>query len=219
MSDIIRLLLVDDQQLVREGLLALLSLQEDLEVVGEAANGEEACALADEKRPDVILMDLSMPVCDGVTATQRIHAKYPLIKIIVLTTFDDDTNVSRALNVGASAYLLKNIPSRQLADAIRIVMQGHVLLGPTVAPKVVSHLRQESDNGDCTIDFDKLLTEREMDIFRLLGVGKTNQEIADELCLSEGTVKNYISKVIQNTGARDRVQVAVWSQQYLHRAR
>jgi DNA-binding NarL/FixJ family response regulator len=210
----IKLLIVDDQQLVREGLIALLSLHEDLEIVGEAANGEEAIALADEKKPDAILMDLSMPICDGVTATERIHAKHPLTRIIVLTTFDDDTNIKGALNVGAAGYILKNIPSRQLADAIRIVMQGHVLLDPNVAARVVSQLNSGQESNASPMDFDKLLTGRELDVFRLLGTGKTNQEIANELCLSEGTVKNYISKVVQNTGARDRFQAAIWSQQY-----
>ena len=209
-----RIMIVDDQSLVREGLIALLGLHDDIEIVAEATNGEEAIDLAKEKSPDVILMDLSMPVCDGVTATERIHSKYPRIKIIVLTTFDDDSNIGRALNAGASAYILKNTPSRQLADGIRLVMQGSVVLGPTVAAKVMSHLKPPVDDSDPRIDFNNLLTGREMDVFRLLASGKTNREIAEELCLTEGTVKNYIYKVIQNTGARDRVQAAIWSKQY-----
>lgn len=216
----IRLLIVDDQSLIREGLIALLSLQQDLEVVGEAVNGQEAIALADTAKPDVILMDLSMPVCDGVTATERIHKKHPQIKIMVLTTFDDDVNIRQALSVGASAYILKNIPSRQLADSIRLVMQGHaLLLGPSVAPKLMSHLKREDDDDSEQLDFGKLLTGREMDVFRLLADGKTNHEIAAELCLTEGTVKNYISKVIQNTGARDRMQAVIWSQKYVKKLR
>jgi len=210
----IKMLIVDDQKLVREGLVALLSLHEDLEIIGEAANGHEAIALADEKKPDAVLMDLSMPICDGVTATERIHAKHPLTRIIVLTTFDDDANIKQALNVGAAGYILKSIPSTQLADAIRIVMQGHVLLDANVAAKVVSRLNSEEEISASPMDFGKLLKGREMDVFRLLGTGKTNQEIANELFLSEGTVKNYVSKVVQSTGARDRLQAAIWSQQY-----
>jgi DNA-binding NarL/FixJ family response regulator len=217
----IRLLIVDDQSLVREGLIALLSLQSDLQVVGEGVNGLEAIALADEKMPDVILMDISMPICDGVTATERIHKKHPQIKIMVLTTFDDDSNISRALSAGASAYILKNIPSRQLADSVRLVTQGHALiLGPNIAPKVMSRFRaEEEDDESEPVNFGKVLTGREMDVFRLLADGKTNHEIAEELCLTEGTVKNYISKVIQNTGARDRMQAVIWSQKYVRKLR
>ncbi|HEY9685304.1 MAG TPA: response regulator transcription factor [Oculatellaceae cyanobacterium] len=210
----IRILIVDDQNLVREGMASLLSLEEDLEVIGQASNGEEACQLADTLSPDVVLMDVRMPVCDGVTASGIIHSKHPKIKIIVLTTFDEEEYIMLALQRGASGYLLKDTPSEQVAAVIRSVFAGHTLLGPTITPKVLSHLtavRSEPKKADYTA----ILTTREIDVLKLLGQGKSNREISRELNITEGTVKNHITKIFNQVGVRDRTQAALWVQQNL----
>ena len=210
----IRILIVDDQNLVREGMASLLSLEEDLEVVGQAANGDEACQLADSLIPDVILMDVRMPGCDGVTASGIIHGKHPDIKIIVLTTFDEEEYIMLALQKGASGYLLKDTPSEQVAAVIRSVKAGHTLLGPTITPKVLSHLTTLKPETKKT-DYSSILTIREIDVLKLLGQGKSNREIAKELNITEGTVKNHITKIFNQVGVRDRTQAALWVQQNL----
>jgi DNA-binding NarL/FixJ family response regulator len=198
---------------VREGMASLLSLEEDLEVVGQACNGEEACQLTDSLMPDVVLMDVRMPVCDGVTASGIIHEKHPGIKIIVLTTFDEEEYIMLALQKGASGYLLKDTPSEQVAAVIRSVRAGHTLLGPTITPKVLSHLSQP--RAEPKVDYRAILTSREIDVLRLLGQGKSNREIAKELNITEGTVKNHITKIFNQVGVRDRTQAALWVQQNL----
>jgi DNA-binding NarL/FixJ family response regulator len=210
---VIRILIVDDQNLVREGMASLLSLEEDLEVVGQACNGEEACLMTDNLLPDVVLMDVRMPVCDGVTASGIIHAKYPDIKIIVLTTFDEEEYIMLALQKGASGYLLKDTPSEQVAAVIRSVRAGHTLLGPTITPKVLSHL--SAPKPEPKVDYRGILTSREIDVLKLLGQGKSNREIAKELNITEGTVKNHITKIFNQVGVRDRTQAALWVQHNL----
>ena len=209
----ISLLLVDDQDIFRQGLAALLSVESDLEVVGEARNGQKAIELAKTLQPDVILMDVRMPVCDGVQATREIHQYYPWIRILVLTTFDDDEYILQSLQVGALGYLLKRTPSQDVATAIRSVAQGYSQLGPTIALKVFSQLKPAVPSSNNA--YQELLTKREIEVFKLVGQGKNNQEIAQELFLSEGTVKNYVTQILAKLEMRDRIQAALWAQKHL----
>ena len=211
----IRLLIVDDQALVREGMASLLALEEDLQIMGQASHGDEAFALAEDLKPDVILMDIRMPVCDGVMATRKIHQRHPAIKIVVLTTFDDEEFILQALQAGASGYLLKDTPSEQVAAAIRTVYQGHTLLGPTVTPKVLSHLTSPRLATKKRTDCESMLTSREIEVLKLLGQGKSNREIARLLNITEGTVKNHVTRVLNQVGVRDRTQAALWAQENL----
>ncbi len=208
----IRLLLVDDQPLFRQGLAALLALESDLKIVGQANDGQAAVSLAAQLQPDVILMDVRMPVCDGVQATREIHQRFPWIRILVLTTFDQDDYIWKSLQAGALGYLLKSTPAPQLAIAIRTLYQGYCQLGPTIAPKVIAQLNApmipKSDEQYC-------FTEREREILRELAMGKSNREIAQTLYLTEGTVKNYVSQVLNRLGMRDRTQAALWAKQHL----
>lgn len=219
----IRLLLVDDQEIFRQGLASLLSLEDDLEVVGEAANGKEAIALSHELQPDVILMDIRMPVCDGVVATQEIHQRSPWIRILVLTTFDEDEYIWKSLQAGASGYLLKSTPAPQLATAIRTLHQGHCQLGPTIAPKVFAQLRYPTDKlvanpnshaaNSSSSEVLARLSDREQEVLNLIAQGKSNREIAKVLFLSEGTVKNYVTQILNRLDLRDRTQAALWAKE------
>lgn len=209
----INLLLVDDQRAYRQGLAELLSLEPDLSVVGQAENGEKAIALTQQHQPDVILMDVRMPICNGVEATRIIHQRYPWIRILVLSTFDEDEYIWQSLQFGALGYLLKSTPATQLADAIRVLAQGCSQLGPTIAPKVFAQLNSLStQQNDGTED---LLSDREKEVVKLLGQGKNNQEIAQALHLSQGTVRNHISRILSGLGLRDRTQAALWAQKHL----
>lgn len=208
----IRLLLADDQPLFRRGLASLLSLENDLEVVGQANDGHEAIALTEQLQPDVILMDVRMPVCDGVEATYQIHQRYPWIRILVLTTFDQDEYIWKSLQAGALGYLLKSTPSEQLASAIRTMNQGYSQLGPTIAPKVFAQINPPVTKK---ADYQHLLSERELEVLKLLSQGKNNREISLALHLTEGTVKNHITRILCQLGLRDRTQAALWAKQYL----
>jgi DNA-binding NarL/FixJ family response regulator len=209
----IRLLLVDDQDLFRQGLATLLSVEPDFQVVGQARHGHEAIALTEELSPDVILMDIQMPECDGIVATQTIHSRYPWIRILVLTTFDTDEYIVQALQAGALGYLLKHTSAEQFAAAIRSVYLGYGQLSPTVVSKVFRQLKpfQPSPSKDCA----NLLTRREIEVLQLIGEGKTNQEISTILHLQEGTVKNYVTRILSQLELRDRVQAALWARQHL----
>jgi DNA-binding NarL/FixJ family response regulator len=209
----IRILLADDQVLFRQGLAYLLSLEEDLEIMGEASNGKEVITLAQQLEPDVILMDIRMPILDGIGATREIHQQYPQIQILVLTTFDEDEDVFKALSVGAAGYLLKNTPSAQLASAIRMVYQGYSQLGPTIALKVFSQINLPTPKSE--VEPDLLFNDRERAVLKLLAEGNSNREIAQQLHFTEGTVKNYISRILSQLGVRDRVQAALWAKQHL----
>lgn len=203
----IRVLVVDDQSFFREGLAALLSLEADIEVVGQATDGRVAIDLTGTIQPDVILMDIRMPTCDGVTATREIIRSYPWIRILVLTTFDEDDYVWESLKAGATGYLLKNTPSGQVADAIRTLYRGHSQLGPTIAPKVFAQIQQPVS----TTPVNLALSERELEVLKLLGQGKTNREIAKTLHITEGTVRNYISRILSELDLSDRTQAALWA--------
>ncbi len=209
----IRVLLVDDQALFLEGLANLLALEEDLEIVGQAYDGKEAIALTQKLQPDVILMDVRMPICDGVEATREIHQSYPQIKIMVLTTFNEDEYIWRSLQAGALGYLLKNTPSQQIAGAIRTLYQGHCQLDSTVAVKVFAQLNPPVLSKQR--DEQHLFSERELEILKLLGKGQNNREIAQTLHLTEGTIKNYITNIFCQLGVRDRTQAALWAKQNL----
>lgn len=207
MSKTIRLLLVDDQRLMRDGLRTLLELEPDLQVAGEAENGEAALELYPQLSPDVVLMDIRMPVMDGVEATRRLRETWPEARVIILTTFDDDEYVFEGLRAGALGYLLKDVSSGELADAIRTVAAGGSMIEPSVARKVLAEFaRLAAPPPPKLID---PLSEREREILRLVSQGLTNKEIAAKLYLAEGTVKNYLTSILQKIGVRDRTQAAL----------
>ena len=206
----IRILLVDDQPLFREGLCTLLSVQPDFEVVGEAGNGEEALGLVRSLLPSVVLMDLQMPVLDGVAATRRLHEEQPACRVIVLTTFDDDEMVFDGLRAGAVGYLLKDAPSEKLAEAIRVAARGETFLQPSVAAKVVAEFARLSRKTLAPLNpVIEPLSEREIEILRLIAQGASNREIAGTLFLAEGTVKNHVTNILGKLEARDRTQAAL----------
>ena len=206
----IKILLVDDQPLFREGLRTLLSVHLDFEVVGEAGNGGEAIKLARSLLPLVVLMDLQMPVLDGVAATRRLHEEQPDCRVIVLTTFDDDEMVFDGLRAGAVGYLLKDAPSEKLAEAIRVAARGETFLQPSVAAKVVAEFARLSRKTVTTVNpVIEPLSEREIEILRLIAQGASNREIAGTLFLAEGTVKNHVTSILGKLEARDRTQAAL----------
>jgi len=206
----IRILLVDDQPLFREGLRTLLSVHSDFEVVGEAGNGEEALKLVRSLLPSVVLMDLQMPVLDGVAATRRLKAEQPQCRVIVLTTFDDDEMVFDGLRAGALGYLLKDAPSEKLSEAIRLAARGESFLQPSVAAKVVAEFaRLTSKPAMHAKALVEPLSDRELEILRLITDGASNREIAGILFLAEGTVKNHVTNILSKLGVRDRTQAAL----------
>lgn len=209
MAEAVRVLLADDQRLMREGLRTLLELEPGLVVAGEAGNGAEALARYAELRPDVVLMDVRMPVLDGVEATRRLSAEFPGARVIILTTFDDDEYVFEGLRAGALGYLLKDVSIQELAEAIRTVMAGGVLIQPSVARKVVAEFARLRPAAPSQTGLAEALSEREVEILRLLAGGLTNREIAERLFLAEGTVKNYVTNILGKIGARDRTQAAL----------
>lgn len=203
----IRLLLVDDQDLIRRGLKALLKSDAELQVVGEAANGTEAIAQAAVLHPDVILMDIRMPVMDGVAATQAICQRFPETKVLVLTTFGDETYVAQALKSGASGYLLKDTPFEELTQAIRFVHKGYTQIGPGLGKTVTAPaIAPEPDRFPAGWEE---LTAREQDILRLIATGASNREIAQTLFIAEKTVKNHVTNILGRLGLRDRTQAAI----------
>lgn len=207
MSTLIRILLADDQALFRESLALLLATQPDMLVAGEAADGEAAVALVATVRPQVVLMDLRMPILDGVAATRRVRATHPDVQVIVLTTFDDDADVFAALRAGAIGYLLKDVSGETLYAAVRAAARGQSLLPPPIATKVVAELARLG--GQPAAPQPHPLSEREVEIVRLLARGATNREIATALVLAEGTVKNHLTSILGKLGARDRAQAAL----------
>lgn len=212
----IKVLLVDDQSLIRQGLRALLELEPDLEIVGEAENGEQAINCVAQFQPDVILLDIRMPIMDGVAATKEIQKRFAKTKILVLTTFDDDEYVSAALKNGAMGYLLKDTPSEELAVAIRAVHKGYTQLGPGIVKKLLTQFSHVAPIQSPPVPSSLAeLTPREKEVLRLIATGASNREIAQELYISEGTVKNHVTNILNRLNLRDRTQAAIWANTYL----
>ncbi len=191
----VRILVTDDHPVVRAGLSGMLSGEPDFEVVGEAGNGKEALALTSELRPDVVLMDLRMPEMDGVTAIERIKAEYPETQILVLTTYETDADILRAIENGASGYLLKDAPREDLFGAIRVVAQGQSPLAPAVAARLMQRMRGQDEES---------LSAREIEVLELVARGTSNKEIAKELWVSETTVKTHLLHIFDKLGVTDR---------------
>lgn len=212
MTDTLRVLLVDDQPIIRSGFAMMLSVEEDLVVVGEAANGREAIDLAERERPDVIVMDVQMPVMDGIAATREIVER-DLGRVIILTTFDADNYLFDALQAGASGFLLKNAEADQLVDALRAVGHGHALLAPEVTQRVIAQMSVPSvPAGGGEGRHAALLahlTDRELDVLRLMGAGRSNSEIAADLVIGAATVKTHVSSIFAKLQVRDRVGAVI----------
>ena len=205
----IRVLIADDQALVRSGFRLILETRSDIDVVGEAEDGRRAVALAVDAEPDVILMDVRMPELDGIEATRQIVAAGSPARILVLTTFDLDEYVYAAIRAGASGFLLKDVRPRDLVDAIRLVADGNALLGPTVTRRLLDRFAAAVPGGQDRPDPFATLSERELDILRLLAAGLSNAEIAGRLYLGESTVKTHVSSILRKLGVRDRVQAVI----------
>lgn len=207
----IKILIVDDQSLFREALKTLLSASPEFDIVGDASNGEEAMRMVLQNSPDIVLMDLRMPIMDGVEATRRILQMGKPTKIIVLTTFDDDENVFEALRAGAVGYLLKDVSSEKLYEAIKTANQGEYFLLPSITAKVVSEFSRISKPSPKHQDafLPDPLSPREIEIIRLVATGASNKEIAEQLVISEGTVKNHLSSILSKLSVRDRMQAVL----------
>ncbi len=210
MNQVIRVMLVDDQSLFREGLRTLLSVQPDFEVVAEASNGEEALRLAAQKHPHVVLMDLRMPVLDGVSATRRMRELFPDIRVLALTTFDDDENLFGAIRAGAVGYLLKDISSDRLFEALRTAARGEYYLMPSSTARIVEEFsRIAAAPIQPATQLPDPLSAREVEILRMVATGASNREIADTLVIAEGTVKNHLTSILAKLSAKDRMQAVL----------
>ena len=207
----VRVLVVDDQTLFREALTTLLEVRAEVEVVGAAENGAQALDLVHALRPDVVLMDLRMPVLDGVATTTRLAVEHPDVRVLVLTTFDGDDEVFPALRAGAVGYLLKDATASRLVEGVLAASRGESVLQPSVAAKVLARINQLPDVPDAPRPQPLVdpLTERELDVLRAVAEGLSNREAAARLYLSEGTVKNHVTNVLAKLGVRDRTQAAL----------
>ncbi len=225
MSQPLRVLIVDDQALLREGFRKLLELEPDIEVVDVAADGEGALAAAErlyasQTPPDVTLMDIRMPRMDGIAAIHAFKARWPDAHIVILTTFDDDELIYTGLRAGALGYLLKDITASQLANAVRAAARGEVLLQPNIAGKVFAALNpppasKASPPASSPLAYVEELTEREREILALVAKGASNREIGEALFITEGTVKNHMSNILAKLGLRDRTQAALYAREHL----
>ncbi|MBD2530998.1 response regulator transcription factor [Nostoc flagelliforme FACHB-838] len=208
----IRLLLVDDQSLICQGLKAMLTLEPDLQVVGTADNGETAIEQVAALQPDVVLMDVRMPVMDGRAATRIICQQYPDTKVLVLSTFDDDRYVAQSIRAGARGYLLKDMPSQELAQAIRFVYSGYTQLGPGLMEKLMVNVPDPDAVTPKPVHKELTeLTPREQDVLRLIAQGLTNREIAEQLYIAEGTVKTHVTHLLSRLNLRNRSQMAIYA--------
>lgn len=212
-DDAVRVLVVDDQRLIRESIASLLDIQPGIDVVATAADGREAIERALESRPDVILMDVRMPTMNGIDAVTVLRTRLPECRMVMLTTFDDETYVVDALRAGAAGYLLKDLPARELAQAVRLTHAGVSPFDPAAAARLSSAL---AGSARTAVNSDSVasLTDRELDVLRLVAKGSTNREIAARLYLSEGTVKNHISRILGRLGLRDRTQAAIYARDH-----
>lgn len=202
-----KIIICDDQAVVRDGLEMMLNLEKDIQVVAVAQDGAQAVELTAQKQPDLVLMDLKMPGMNGIEATRQIHARFPAVKVLVLTTYDDDEWVFDAIRVGASGYLLKDTPREKVVEAIRGTVAGKSFVDPAVAGKLLDQVA--SRRAQPTSLLTDKLTERETEVLSLLARGLNNSEIAGQLHLSEGTVRNHVSAILEKLGVSDRTQAAV----------
>ncbi len=212
----IKILIAEDQELMRQSLQIILGANSDFEVTDAVENGREVIRSVRREKPDIILMDIRMPEMDGVTCTQIIKESNPEIKIIILTTFDDDEYVYNALKFGASGYILKGVTSKELADAVRTVYNGEEMLNADIAKKVLKMFRKIAQSNfsiSVNNEYTKDLSDAERNVIRCVGRGLSNKEIASELHLSDGTVRNYLSSVLSKLDLRDRTQLAIWAVQ------
>jgi DNA-binding NarL/FixJ family response regulator len=206
----IRLLLVDDQNLICQGLKTMLGLEPDLEVVGVAENGRVAVEQVAALEPDLVLMDVKMPVMDGRAATRQISQQFPRVKVLVLSTFDDDQYITDSMRAGARGYLLKDMPSDELVEAIRLTHRGYAQLGPGLLEKLISNATEPVQSNLEPPDLSQI-TPREQDVLRLISRGVTNREIGEQLHISEGTVKTHISHLLDRLDLRNRAQLAIYA--------
>ncbi|HEX6325854.1 MAG TPA: response regulator transcription factor [Jiangellaceae bacterium] len=207
----IRVAICDDQALVRDGLRVQLGLTSDIHIVGEASDGEQALALARRERPDVMLMDVRMPVLDGIEATRRIVADPATagVRVLILTTFDLDENVYAALSAGASGFLLKDATPEEIVHAVRVIAGGESLLAPSVTSRLVREFARRPTAGKPRDDLLASLTEREVEVLALVAQGLSNAELADRLVVSHATAKTHVSRILTKLGLRDRAQLVV----------
>jgi DNA-binding NarL/FixJ family response regulator len=202
-----KVIICDDQAIVRDGLVMLLKLEPDIDIVGTAEDGAEAVEMVADKVPDLILMDLKMPIMNGVEATRQIMMKHPEVKVLVLTTYADDEWVFDAVRAGASGYLLKDTPREELIKAVRGTVTGKTYVDPSIAGKVLAQVSSHQTQPATLIT--SKLTEREVQVLRLIAKGLSNADIADRLFLSDGTVRNHVSAILTKLGVYDRTQAAV----------
>ncbi|MEU8657219.1 response regulator transcription factor [Actinoplanes philippinensis] len=207
----ITLLLVDDQELLREGMAMVLGATTGLRVIGEASDGRAGALLARDLRPDVVLMDVRMPIMDGIEATRDIVANCPDSRVLILTTFDLDEYAFNGLRAGASGFLLKDAPSAELVKAVRTVAGGEAVVSPRITRTLLDHYQSARVPAVAGTNLLDDLTSREREVLVAVGRGRSNQEIAGELFLSESTVKTHVGRVLAKLGARDRVQAVIWA--------
>jgi DNA-binding NarL/FixJ family response regulator len=211
----IRLLLVDDQTIIRQGIKSLLESQPDFEVVGEAENGKQAISQVEALQPDVVLMDVRMPIIDGVAATKALTQQFPLVKVLILTTFDDDNYISQGMGFGAKGYLLKDTPLEALANTIRLVNSGHTHLGPGLFERIMNQTLEVSSLKNLTPPPElEELTPREREVLQLIASGASNREIAESLFITERTVKNHVTSILTRLNLRDRTQAAIFANSF-----
>jgi DNA-binding NarL/FixJ family response regulator len=209
-SDVISVLIVDDHALMREGLRQLFTLEENIQVAGEAVDGFDAMEKIRQAHPDVVLMDIHLPVVDGIAITRQITQQFPDIAVIMLTMHRQNQQIVEAMKNGARGYLLKSTSARELAQAIRAVNEGEIIIAPALTGAIVNELRRQADSGTGGQNVAQL-SEKEVEIIRYLAAGMSNKEIAERLAYSEKTVKNYLSIIFQKLHLRDRTQVAIFA--------
>jgi DNA-binding NarL/FixJ family response regulator len=202
--EFLRVIVVDDDALIRDSLKMLLELEEDIQVIGTACNGQEAFTLCQQDKPDIVLMDIRMPVLDGVLGTKQIKALFPDVRVVILTTFRDDEYIKEALKNGAEGYILKSQPADSIVDSLRAVAKGNTVLERDIASSLSAMLKDDKKKLDCQ------LTDRETEVLGLVGQGLSNREIAEKLYLGEGTVRNYVTGLLEKLNLRDRTQLAIF---------
>lgn len=202
----LKILIVDDDALIRDSLNIILSLEEDFQVVSTASNGAEALQLCNSLQPDIVLMDIRMPIMDGVLGTKNIKASFKNIKVVILTTFKDEEYIKEAIKNGAEGYILKNQPADAIVESLKAVNKGNIVLEKNVADALSTMLKEDKPKKNIDLE----ISEREMDILKLIGDGLSNKEISDKLYLTDGTVRNYVTKLLEKLHLRDRTQLAIF---------